>query len=133
MGKRKAAVNYQKKSRKKTYKFRGNQYCADEDDISSVTDELETASEAESEVPEDDSSASKMLGLAFLATNDGDDDESDLEEEIKGADGNRIIYLPALQELLDSCCVCQKWQISPGSESGTARTSTCYAALLQQM
>ena len=108
MGKRKAAVNYQKKSRKKTYKFRGNQYCADEDDISSVTDELETASEAESEVLDDDSSASKMLGLPFLATNDSDDDESDLEEEIKGADGNRIIYLPALQELLDSCCVCQK-------------------------
>ena len=113
MGKRKCRRLYEKRSRRRTGVFQGNQFAAapppddDRDEIVETEEEVEIDKAV-------DSSFLKLHGLPFVFDDSSDSsDVSDKGEEDGSSDssecgGNRIISLAALQELIGMSCVCAR-------------------------
>ena len=134
MGKRKVRSFYSKRSRRKTSTFRGNQHS----DARLETDlSIDVEEEADDETPVD-SSFLKLHGFPFadsLSDDSGPSDDDDEEDEVEDdgdsdtvPDGNRIVNLPALQELLSSSCLCSRCKkgtlnLSEQGRHGLAPTS----------
>ena len=123
MGKRKIRCKYRGKKRV----FHSNQL------TKLIVEQEEEAHESdESDIFDDveeflDSSSAKLWKMAFFGNEENSEDEYDSgdEEYEQSVNGNRIIYLPALQAPFDGCCVCSHCKsgrlvLSEGENQGMA-------------
>ena len=123
MGKRKARAEY---NLPKKRKFIANQFSCRSAESNQESENADSDGSCHEDT-QSNSSFDKIRRLSFLES-DNEEDAAGDEEQESGVNGNRIIYLSVLSDLILSAAVCRsckKGNLVP-SQNWQAWTSTCF-------